>query len=162
MKSRGSKACPLFVDEKGMGASPGERNLLVQKILLAVFVLGGLGGLTWLYGQRHTFTVSVTPGAVASLRVEVPMQHRGGHKSFAKQLNLPVRCTITAASDQSGGVRVSVVETGHGVHKMWALLRVTADPGAAPDRRKQSCAFTIDGQGGWPSATVVVKVTAPP
>ena len=87
------------------------------------------------------------------------MQHRGGSKSFARQRDLPVRCTVTGPGGHADDVRVSVVETGHRVHKMWAVLRVAADAAALPGRRTRSCEFTIDGQGGWPGATVVVNVT---
>ncbi len=149
-------------DESGMGNSRADRILLVQKIVLAMFVLGALGGLTWTFVQRNTFTVSAAPGTMTSVRIVVPMQHAGGHKSFAKQRDLPVTCTITATGDYgagpSGGIHLSVVATGHGLHKMWAQVRITIDADAPAGRHKRSCEFTIDGQGDWPIATLLVNV----
>ena len=145
-----------------MGTSHPDRLLQVQKILLAVFVLGALSGLTWMFVQRNTFTVSVAPGTTTSVKIVVPMQHAGGHKSFAKQRDLPVGCTISATRGRGGGssrgIDVSVVATGHGLHKMWAELRITADADAPARRHRRSCEFTIDGQGDWPIATLLVKV----
>ncbi len=131
---------------------------MVQKILLATFVLGALGGLTWMFVQRNTFSVSVAPGTMASVEIVVPMQHAGGHKSFAKQRNLPVTCIITATGGSSGGIHTVVVATGHGLHKMWARVRMTADADAPAGRHRRSCEFTIDGHGDWPIATLLVTV----
>jgi len=143
-----------------MGNAHSDRILLVQKTLLATFVIGALSGLTWMYAQRHAFNVSVAPGATANVKIVVPMQHAWGPKSFAKQLDLPVRCTITATHDDDSarGVHVSIVATGHGLHKMWAQVRVTADTDAPPGRHTRSCEFTIDEQGDWPIATLSVRV----
>ena len=141
-----------------MGNSRADRIVLAQKIVLAMFVLGALGGLTWIFVQRNTFTVSAAPGTMTSVRIVVPMQHAGGHKSFAKQRDLPVTCTITATGGSSGGIHTSVVATGHGLHKMWAQVRITIDADAPAGRHEWSCEFTIDGQGDWPIATLLVNV----
>ena len=58
----------------------------------------------------------------------------------------------------AGGLHVSVVATGHGLHKMWAELRITADADAPARRHRRSCEFTIDGHGDWPIATLLVTV----
>ena len=145
-----------------MGNSRADRIVLAQKIVLAMFVLGALGGLTWIFVQRNTFTVSAAPGTMTSVRIVVPMQHAGGHKSFAKQRGLPVTCIVTATGGDgggsSGGLHISVVATGHGLHKMWAELRITADTDAPARRHRRSCEFTIDGHGDWPIATLLVSV----
>ena len=89
------------------------------------------------------------------------MQRFGRTKSFAKEANLPVDCDVSARRPDRGGVRVSVAETGHSLHILRAKLRITADPGARPGRTKRSVDFTIDGEGGWPTATVIVDVEHP-
>ena len=90
------------------------------------------------------------------------MQRFGRAKSFAKELGLPVRCKISrpssAPGNRSDGVRVSVLQTSHGLHKMRAKLRVSASSEARPGKHTRSIEFMIDGEGDWPEATIVVKV----
>ncbi len=102
--------------------------------------------------------MALGPGEVAYLTVEVPMQRFGRPKSFAKQSGLPVRCTVTSPERAVPSVHVSVVETGHKVHKVWATLRIAAAQSASRGRRRRSIEFTIDGEGDWPPATIIVAV----
>ena len=41
---------------------------------------------------------------------------------------------------------------------MWARLAVVASPRAEPGRHRRDATFTISGAGGWPEATVIVRV----
>ncbi|MCH8261341.1 MAG: hypothetical protein IIC46_14175, partial [Planctomycetes bacterium] len=110
----------------------------------------------------NVYRVTIRPGEATTITVEVPMQRFGRAKSFAKELGLPVRCEVSrpssAPGNRSDGVRVSVLHTSHGLHKMRATLRVAATVGARRGRRTRIIEFTIDGEGDWPEATVVVKV----
>ena len=135
---------------------------IIQRIVVAVVVVLVLGGAGYAYTQRNVYRVSIGPGEATTITIEVPMQRFGRAKSFAKELGLPVRCTISrpssAPGNRSDGVRLSVLETSHGLHKMRAKLRVSATAGARPGKRTRSIEFTIDGEGDWPEATIVVKV----
>jgi hypothetical protein len=133
---------------------------VVQRIVVAAVVVLVLGGAGYAYAQRNVYRVSIGPGEATSITIEVPMQRFGRSKSFAKELGLPVRCTISTPTpgNRSDGVRVSVLETSHGLHKLRAKLRVSASGDAQPGKRTRHVEFTIDGQGDWPRATVVVKV----
>ena len=144
-----------------MTALPAQQRsggLILQRIVVAAVVVVVLGGVGYAYTQRNVYRVSIGPGKATSITIEVPMQRFGRSKSFAKELGLPVRCTISAPGSRSDGVRLSVLETSHGLHKMWAKLRVVAAVGARPGKRKRHVEFTIDGEGDWPRATVVVTV----
>ena len=144
-----------------MTALPAQQRsggLILQRIVVAAVVVVVLGGVGYAYTQRNVYRVSIGPGKATSITIEVPMQRFGRSKSFAKELGLPVRCTISAPGNRSDGVRLSVLQTSHGLHKMWAKLRVVAAVGARPGKRKRSIEFTIDGEGDWPRATVVVTV----
>lgn len=135
-------------------------GFILQRIVVAAVVVVVLGNAGYAYAQRNVYRVSIMPGQVTSITIEVPMQRFGRSKSFAKALGLPVRCTIStpAPGNRSDGVRVSVLETSHGLHQMRAKLRVSASGGARPGKRTRHVEFRIDGQGDWPRATVVVKV----
>jgi hypothetical protein len=133
----------------------------VSKIAVATVIVAIVSGALSGYSQRNVHRVSVRPGEVTSFTVEVPMQRFGRNKSFAKEANLPVDCDVSSHARDQRGVRVTVAETNHGVHMLRAELRVAADPGAPPGRTKRSVYFTIDGEGGWPTATVVVDVEQP-
>ncbi len=130
---------------------------IVQRIVVAAVVVLLLGGVGYAYAQRNVYRVSIGPGEATTITIEVPMQRFGRSKSFAKESNLLVRCSISCPRE-ADGVRMSVLQTSHGLHKMRARLRVSATAGARPGKRKRSIEFTIDGQGDWPRATVVVKV----
>ncbi len=131
---------------------------LLPKLIVFGIVAAAVTGAVYGYTQRHVHRLSVRPGESKSITVEVPMQRFGRPKSFAKGIGLPVVCTVAARPSEPGGVSVSVVETGHKVHMMWARLSVSADPAAPPGRRRRSVDFEIDGQGGWPTATVIIDV----
>ena len=148
-----------------MTALPAQQRsggLILQRIVVAAVVVVVLGGVGYAYTQRNVYRVSIGPGKATSITIEVPMQRVGRSKSLAKELGLPVRCTISrpssAPGNRSDGVRLSVLQTSHGLHKMWAKLRVVAAVGARPGKRKRSIEFTINGEGDWPRATVVVTV----
>ncbi len=134
-----------------------DRVPIVRRIVVAAVVVLVLGGAGYAYTQRNAYRVSIRPGEATTVTIEVPMQRFGRVKSFAKETGLPVRCEISRSSELDG-VRVSVLHTSHGLHKMRAKLRVSASGGARPGRRKRHVEFTIDGEGDWPKATVVVKV----
>jgi hypothetical protein len=133
----------------------------VPRIAVATVVGAIAVGAVSGYSQRNVHRVSVRPGEVTSITVEVPMQRFGRNKSFAREANLPVDCDVSAHAHDQRGVRVTVSGTDHGVHMLRARLRVAADPGAQPGRTKRSVYFTIDGESGWPTATVVVDVKQP-
>ena len=137
------------------------RRTPVTKLAVATVILAIVSGAGFGYSQRNVHRVSIRPGEVTSITVEVPMQRFGRNKSFAKEANLPVDCDVSARRSNGGGVRVSVTKTDHSLHLLRARLRVAADPGAQPGRTKRSVNFTIDGEGGWPTATVVVDVKHP-
>ncbi len=153
------------VEEAGMTGDKSNRSdgvPIVQRIVVTAVVVLLLGGAGYAYTQRNVYRVSIGPGEATTIMVEVPMQRFGRAKSFAKETGLPVRCEISrpssAPGNRSDGVRVSVLHTSHGLHKMRAKLRVSATAGARPGKRKRSIEFTIDGEGDWPRATMVVKV----
>lgn len=125
-------------------------------VLLVAAVLLGAGG--FLYLDRNTYRVTLRPGERASVVVEIPMQRPGRTASFAKELGLPVRCSITSPAGEADGVRVSTLATGHKLHKMWAKVEVHALIDAAPGRRRRTLEFTIDGQDGWPRAALIATV----
>lgn len=132
------------------------RHLALKLILVGAFAcLMALG--VRLVVREDLFRVSVAPGTVAWVDVEVPMRRGGRHESFAKEPGLRVRCSV---SDPGGEdhVRLAVVETGHTVHRMRAKLRVEAASWASPGTRTRFVEFTIDGEGGWPVARVLIDV----
>lgn len=115
-----------------------------------------MGAAGRLYSQRNVYRVTVQPGDVSFVDIEIPMQRAGRRKSFVKERGLPVTCLIAPTSH--GDLHVSAVETSHTFHKLRARLRVSADRGAQPRSVRSSIGFTIDGQSGWPPATLVVTV----
>ena len=152
-----------WVEEAGMTGGTSNRadgRSIVGRIVVAAVVVLVLGGAGYAYTQRNVYRVSIGPGEATTITIEVPMQRFGRAKSFAKELGLPVRCTIStpAPGIRSDGVRVSVLETSHGLHKMRAKLRVSASGEARPGKHTRHVEFTIDGEGDWPRATIVVKV----
>jgi len=130
----------------------------IQVAILGLCGVAVLVGAIYLYTQQHVYRVTVKAGQSVLLKIQVPMQRAGQHKSYAKQRRLPVQCTIYP-NDLADGIVVNVIETGHKVHLMWAQLRVTTITQTPQGLRKRSAAFEIDGQGGWPTATVMIKVT---
>jgi len=142
-----------------MGQSAATKSLLFRRLVTALVFAAVLVGSIYLFSQRHVYRLSVRPGEVGHVDVAVPMQRFGRSKSFAKELGLPVTCVVSQTTDDDPGVRISVVETGHSLHRLRARLNVEVSRNARPGRRRRSIDFTIDGQGGWPTATVVVKVS---
>jgi hypothetical protein len=86
------------------------------------------------------------------------MQRFWEHKSYAKKAHLSVACVGVPEIQANDGVVVTVMDTGHKVHLMWADLQIVAASDAAQGVRKRRFEFAIDGQGGWPSATVIIRV----
>ena len=144
-----------------------DRKFFVQKLVLGSIVAALLGAAGYAYSQRHVHRVRVAPGTAAEVTIEIPMERFGGSKSFAKEIGLPVSCSIgipdgdggrSGGSENRGGVDVRVLETGHTIHVLRARLRVAAGDDARPGRRKRTVEMTIDGQGGWPTATLIIDV----
>jgi len=143
-----------------MSAGPfiATRSLLVRRLVTALVLTAVVCGSIYLFSQRHVYRLSVRPGEVGHVEVDVPMQRFGRSKSFAKGFGLPVSCVVSQPRNDDPGVRISIEETGHTLHHLQARLRVEVAAGTRPGRRRRSIEFTIDGQGGWPTATVVVRV----
>lgn len=134
----------------------------VGRVAEVLFLIIALGAVTGFYlWQRNTHHVAVGPGEMVECKIEVAMQRLGEHKFYAKDVQLPVACTLVPATEPDDGVVALVTETGHGVHLMWANLQIAAAPNATPGTRKRRFEFTIDGHDDWPRATVVVQVTNP-
>jgi len=142
-----------------VGQFTATKSLLFRRLVTALVFAAVLAGSIYLFSQRHVYRLSVRPGGVGHVDVDVPMQRFGRSKSFAKELGLPVTCVVSQTTDDDPGVRISVVETGHSLHRLRARLRVEVGRNARPGPRRRSVDFTIDGQGGWPTATVIVRVT---
>ena len=134
------------------------KSPLVRRLVTGLVLAAVVCGSIYLFSQRHVYRLSVRPGEVGHVDLDVPMQRFGRSKSFAKTTGLPVLCVVSQTSDEDPGVRFSILETGHSVHHLRAQLLVEVGPDARPGRRRRSIDFTIDGQGGWPTATVVVSV----
>ncbi len=130
------------------------RPLVIQKLALTGIVVAAVLAAGWTYARRNVHHVTVRPGQLVFVTVELPM----GQGSFAKEFDLPVECKVSAPGRDGAGVRIAVASTGHKVRKMWAKLGVSADRGLAAGTRKRSLEFTIDGQGGWPTVTLIVHV----
>ncbi len=122
-----------------------------------IFVLTVAVVVVVLLRRERVYRVVVGPGQAVTLTVQARLQRALEHKSYAKRPGLPVTCRLvgTGASD---GVATRVIETGHRLHYMWATIRISAAPDAAPGARKRTADFTIDGEGQWPKVTVVIKV----
>lgn len=145
----------LHIDRSSSRITLLRNRRLTVTLLVAVAVIVAVG---YLFSQRHVFKASVRPDETTYIDVEVPMQRLGRTKSFAKERGLPVTCTVSRAGRDEEGVQVSVVETGHSVHRLRARLRIHAVHGVAPGRIRRSIEFAIDGHDGWPTATLVVDV----
>ncbi|MHC4416592.1 MAG: hypothetical protein ACYS0G_15070 [Planctomycetota bacterium] len=130
---------------------------LVRRLGVVAIVAALASAAGYAYSQRNVHRVSLGRGETTQITVEIPMERLGG-SSFAKEFNLPVRCTITDPHQVTDGLYVSVIETGHKVQKMWAKLRIIAARDATPGRRRRVLTFTIDGEGGWPQATILINI----
>lgn len=128
-----------------------------RRVVIMIVVAGVLGGAIYAYGQRHVYRISIDPGEVAFIDVDVPMQRFGRPKSFAKERGLPVTCAVSGTGSE--GVHFAVVRTGHTVHRLRARVRIEASAWARPGTVRRSIEFTIDGQDGWPKAGVIVTVS---
>jgi len=129
-------------------------------VILCVIAMTAVTG--YFFSQRNTYRFSVGPGETIYRPIEIPMQRFWEHKSYAKKANLSVTCTLIHETQADDGVVVTVMDTGHKLHLMWADIQIIAAPDAAEGVRKRRFEFTIDGQGGWPDATVVIRVTGNP
>ncbi len=141
-----------------MSLTLGKKKRLRRWLLAGSAVAVLVGGVVWVYQCRFTYYVTVRPGETVSIMVEVPMQRLLEHKNWAQDRGLPVRCVIRD-DNRVDAVSISVLETGHQVHTMWARVRVSASDTAETGWRKRwSVDFAIAGQGGWPKAKIVAHV----
>ena len=125
----------------------------------AVIVMLALMVAVWLLlRQEHVYPVRVKRGSQTTVTVETRMQRTFEHKSFAKERGLPVVCRLIGMGTQNDDVRLRVVDTGHRLHFMWAMVQIEVAPEAEPGRRKWVGDFSIDGNAGWPKITLVVVV----
>ena len=140
-------------------STPGKKNRLRRKLRAVAVVVALVGGVVWAYQRRFTYHVTVRPGEAVTIVIEIPMQRLMEHKSWAQDRGLPVRCVIRDY-DEGDPITISVLETGHQVHIMWARVRVSASDTAEPGEYKRwPISFMIADQGGWPEARVVAHVT---
>jgi len=125
-------------------------------ISIALIVLAAM----YLWFQRgRVFSCELAAGQKHVIRIDTPMQQAFTHKSYAKQLGLPVGCRIAAQLGNHSGVSTQVIRTGHTVHWLWAEVEVTASAAVVPNVHVYTASFTIDGKGDWPQATLQVRVT---
>jgi hypothetical protein len=129
-------------------------------VLVLVLALAGAGAAAYRLATRHVFRVTVEPGEVSFVDVEVPMQRLTRSKSFTitRAFGLPVTCTVSGDDIDADGVRVWAVQTNHTVHHLKARLRVRAGQGISSTTATRSIDFSVDGEDGWPTARLVVKV----
>ena len=133
----------------------------MQLLAILALVLGIIISVVYVYSQRNVYNVAITPGESILLAIEVPMQRFGRSKSFAKEQGLPIRCIITRLNEATSdfdGVSVIVVHAEHTVHKMRAKVHVSATKHALKGKRKWRAEFELDGEGDWPTATIVVNI----
>lgn len=132
-------------------------HALRDRLILFVVLAGVVAAFGYAYSRRNVHHIHIAPGGSMEYRVDLAMQKAFHSKSFVEEMGLPVRCRVlgTGADD---GMSVSVTATGHGIHRMWATLYVHALDDADPGTRIRLLDFTIDGDGGWPRATVYVHV----
>lgn len=124
-------------------------------LLAIVACVGSIFG--FVYIRRHVYRVNVKPGHTTRLKVELAMQKNWMSKSFVTELGLPVRCRVLTPGN-ADQVSLTVTGTGHGLHKLWAELEILAYSDAKSGTRERKLDFTINGQGGWPQATVIIEV----
>ena len=124
-------------------------------LLAIVACLGLIFG--FVYSRRNVHRVRVQPGQSVRLKIELAMQKNWKSKSFVSDMGLPVRCRVLTPGN-SDQVSLTVTGTGHGLHKLWAELEILAHSEAKPGTRERKLDFTINGQGGWPQATVIIEV----
>lgn len=122
---------------------------------VVIFII--ITGAVYAYSQRNVYHTVIVPGESVSLTIEVLMQRFGRSKNFAKEEDLAVSCNISHPVT-SDGVQVVVIKTEHTVHKMRALLRISASSNAPAGKRKRQAEFELEGEGNWPRATIVVNV----
>lgn len=131
-------------------------HLRTRLIVLAV-VAALLAGATWMLTRRHDVHLSLEPGEVRVVTIEVTLDKPLREKSFVKEFGLPVTCEIMPPSDGRDVVH-AVLETSHSLRKLRARVRVAALDGAAPGRRTYRASFTIAGEGGWKQPRIIVDV----
>jgi hypothetical protein len=129
------------------------------RVVMIVAVVGAMAA-GYRLATRHAFRVTVSPGGVMFVEVEVPMRRFASSTKFAKRPNLPVRCTVSRNDARGDGVTVTVAKTHHTINHLRAKLRVQAARGAPAGHVRREIDFVLDGEGGWPTAELVVSVTA--
>lgn len=138
-------------------ASSTSRTALRNRLILWLVVLGITTGFAYAYVQRNVHHIHLSPGQSVEYRVELAMQKTFASKNFVKEMGLPVICRIKG-SNTSDRVSMSIMETGHGIHRLWAKLSIHASDAAKPGRRMRLLDFTIEGRNDWPQVTVYVHV----
>lgn len=142
----------VMTDDKSRPNKPVKIAIAFLVVILAVVIL------VVVVRKARAYRVSVEPGEQVVLTIQTPMQRPLEHKSYAKQPGLPVTCRLIPKSGNATGVSVKVINTGHRIHFISAEVQVTASPDASPGVNNYEAEFTIDGQGGWPRANLVVTV----
>ena len=125
--------------------------LLLAIVTCVVLILGIV------YSRRNVHRVRVQPGHTTRLKVELAMQKDWKSKNYVTDMGLPVRCRVITPG-RSDQVSLTVTATGHGLHMLWAELEILAYSDAKPGTRERKLDFTINGQGGWPQAKVIIEV----
>ncbi len=128
-----------------------------DRLILWLVVLGVTAGFAYAYAQRNVHNIHLAPGQSMEYRVELAMQKTFASKNFVEEMGLPVICRLKG-SNTSDRVSVSITDTGHGIHRMWAKLFIHASDGAEPGRRLRLLDFTIEGRNDWPQVMVYVHV----
>ncbi len=137
--------------QSGTPGHPRRDRLILLTVLLAVCT-----GLGFAYLNRNVHRVEARPGQVIEQTVTLKMQRPWRSKNFASEFGLPVVCQVMAAGGDDVSVRV--LDTGHGLHHMWARLEITVHSHATPGRRTRLLDFSIDGEGDWPRPVLHVDV----
>ena len=142
-------------------ARPPAQSRNLRRLLGFLVMVFVLGGLSTLFMQRNTWRLTLAAGESQIIRVEIPMKRFTETGRFAKESGLPVKCRIIKTPDSRNAMRMAIIETGHTVHKMWARVHVIIPKSTLPGSYSQKIAFTIDGEGDWPEATIKVRVPRP-
>jgi hypothetical protein len=142
-------------------------DLNIKNVIGVVTVIASVVILIAVIRREGVARVTVQPGQTAELTIETRMQRLLEHKSYAKQRGLPVGCWIRLPDDvpESAGshsaldpITISVVDTGHSLHTMWAKLEITAVDTTSPGVYQRIADFGIDGETGWPAVTMAITV----
>lgn len=138
-------------------ASSSSPKPLRDRLILWVVVVGLTTGCAFAYARRNVHHIQLSPGQSIDYRVELTMQRTFHSKSYVKEMGLPVICRIKG-SNTSDRISMSIKDTGHGLHRMWAMLSLHASGSARPGPRTRVLEFTINGEGDWPQVVIHIDV----